>query len=149
MTRRKLIFFADHGDTISTGPVWTAYYFALVAHRAGLEAEVRLAADAIEIFKRGRTALSGDGDTLSTQMQEAAESGLLVSISDSSDSLTKHMQEAVESGLFISVCDSCDSSTKKPRLSDADLKRWGAVRRELSEILVEVAEGRSELIYLG
>ena len=123
MGHRKLIFFTDHSDTISTGPVWTAYYFALVAHRAGLEAEVRLAGDAVDVFKRERTALS-----------------------DSSDRLTKHMHEAVDSALFISAC---GGSIVKRQLTDADLQRWGAVPRELSEILTEVAEGRSELIYLG
>jgi hypothetical protein len=30
-----------------------------------------------------------------------------------------------------------------------DLPRWGAVRRNLADILTEVAEGTSELVYLG
>ncbi len=34
-------------------------------------------------------------------------------------------------------------------VSDDDLRRWGAVRRDLGEILTEVADGTSELIYLG
>lgn len=34
-------------------------------------------------------------------------------------------------------------------VSDDDLRRWGAVRRDLGEILTEVAEGSSELVYLG
>jgi hypothetical protein len=29
------------------------------------------------------------------------------------------------------------------------MKRWGVVRRELSEILTEVSQGRSELVYMG
>jgi hypothetical protein len=34
-------------------------------------------------------------------------------------------------------------------VSDDDLRRWGAVRRDLGEILTEVADGSSELVYLG
>jgi hypothetical protein len=34
-------------------------------------------------------------------------------------------------------------------VSDEDLVRWGVVRRPLAEILTEVADGRSELVYLG
>lgn len=30
-----------------------------------------------------------------------------------------------------------------------DMERWGAVRRGLTDILTEVAEGRSELVYMG
>ena len=34
-------------------------------------------------------------------------------------------------------------------VSEVDIRRWGAVRRGLPDILTEVAEGSSELIYLG
>jgi hypothetical protein len=34
-------------------------------------------------------------------------------------------------------------------VSDDDIRRWGGVRRQLRDILTEVAEGESELIYLG
>jgi hypothetical protein len=34
-------------------------------------------------------------------------------------------------------------------VSDEDLARWGAVRRPLAEVLTEVADGRSEFVYLG
>jgi hypothetical protein len=34
-------------------------------------------------------------------------------------------------------------------VSDDEIRRWGAVRRKLGDILTEVAEGNSELIYLG
>ena len=146
MARRKLIFFADHGDTPSSNPVWTAYHFALVAHRAGLEVELRLAADAIEIFKRDRSATPSAQDKLSAPMKEAGESGLAISVPVQNDTLTKPMHEATDRGMFISVCD-CKPDRRV--LSDADLKRWGAVRRDLSDVLTEVADGRSELIYMG
>ena len=123
MVRKKLIFFADHADTIATGPVWTAYHFALVAHRAGLEAEIRLAAGALDIFQRERTALPKDADNM-----------------------TVLMHEAVDSGLYISAC--VNSVAKREGIEDK-LRRWGAVSRELKEVLTEVAEGRSQLIYMG
>jgi hypothetical protein len=34
-------------------------------------------------------------------------------------------------------------------VSDDDILRWGAVRRKLGDILTEVSEGNSELIYVG
>jgi hypothetical protein len=34
-------------------------------------------------------------------------------------------------------------------VSDDDIRRWGTVRRDLSDILTEVAEGSSELVYVG
>jgi hypothetical protein len=34
-------------------------------------------------------------------------------------------------------------------VSEEDLERWGVVRRPLTEILTEVADGRSDLTYLG
>jgi hypothetical protein len=34
-------------------------------------------------------------------------------------------------------------------VSDEDIRRWGGVRRNLGDILTEVAEGSSELVYLG
>lgn len=34
-------------------------------------------------------------------------------------------------------------------MSDDDIRRWGAVRRALPDILTEVAEGTSELVYVG
>ena len=123
MTRKKLIFFADHADTISTGPVRTAYHFALIAHRAGLEAEIRLAAGALDIFHR-------DGADLPKQ----------------GDSLTVLMHEAVDRGVYISAC---VNSTAKREGIDQKMLRWGTVSRGLDEVLTEVADGRSELIYMG
>jgi len=34
-------------------------------------------------------------------------------------------------------------------VSDDDIRRWGAVRRNLADILTEMAEGNSELVYVG
>ena len=146
MARRKLIFFADHGDTSRNHPVWTAYHFALVAHREGLDVEIRLAADAIEIFKRERPIASKHSDDLGRSMREAADSDVLVSVPHVSDALAGYMHEAADSGVFVSVCDGCAT---KQNLTDADLKRWGAVRRKLKDVLTEVADGSAALTYLG
>jgi sulfur relay (sulfurtransferase) complex TusBCD TusD component (DsrE family) len=100
-----------------------AYHFALVAHRSGLEAEVRLAGDAVDILKDGGIPDPG-----------------------SSKRLLTYMNEAVETGLFVSVWPRCVDARA---VSDDDIRRWGAVRRKLRDILTEVAEGSSELVYLG
>jgi predicted peroxiredoxin len=57
-----------------------AYHFALVAHRAGLEAEVRLAGDAVDILKGDGIPDPGPNKRLLTYMNEAVESGLFVSV---------------------------------------------------------------------
>ena len=146
MSHKRLIFFADHGDTSRNRPVWTAYHFALEAHRASLDVEIRLAADAIEIFKRERPIVTKHFDDLGRSMCEAADRGLMVSVPHVSEALAGYMHEAADRGVFVSVCDGCAT---RQNLTDADLKRWGAVRRLLKDILTEVADGRSELIYLG
>jgi regulator of protease activity HflC (stomatin/prohibitin superfamily) len=34
-------------------------------------------------------------------------------------------------------------------VSNEDMMRWAVVRRDLSEVLTEVADGLSELVYMG
>jgi predicted peroxiredoxin len=78
--RRKLVFFAGLDPAISTRPAFMAYHFALVAHRAGLEAEVRLAGDAVDILKDGGIPAPESSKRLLTYMNEAVETGLFVSV---------------------------------------------------------------------
>ncbi|HZY57876.1 MAG TPA: hypothetical protein VFE09_08790 [Rubrobacteraceae bacterium] len=80
MQRRKLVFFAGLDPAISTRPAFMAYHFALVAHRAGLEAEVRLAGDTVDILKDGGIPSPGSNKRLLTYMNEAVETGLFVSV---------------------------------------------------------------------
>lgn len=47
MTRRRLVFFTTADPRKDPGPAGQAYHFAAVAGRAGLDAEVRLAGDAV------------------------------------------------------------------------------------------------------
>ncbi len=80
MQRRKLIFFAGLDPAVSTRPAFMAYHFATVAQRAGLESEVRLAGDAVEILKDGGVPDPGYNKRLINYMNEAVESGLFVSV---------------------------------------------------------------------
>ena len=80
MPRKKLVFFAGLDPTISTRPAFMAYHFASVAHRAGLEAEVRLAGDAVDILKEGGVPDPGSNKRLLNYMNEAVETGLFVSV---------------------------------------------------------------------
>ena len=61
MPRRKLIFFASSDPRENPGPAWSAYHFANVAGKAGLEAEVRLAGDAVKVALPDGVAQSSKG----------------------------------------------------------------------------------------
>ncbi len=80
MQRRKLVFFAGEDPAVSTRPAFMAYHFATVAQKAGLESEVRLAGDAVEILKEGGIPDPGYNKRLINYMNEAVESGLFVSV---------------------------------------------------------------------
>jgi len=49
MTRRKLIFFTTADPRTDVDALFRAYHFAAVASSAGLEAEVRLAGEAVSV----------------------------------------------------------------------------------------------------
>ena len=49
MPRRKLIFFTTADPTKDTGALFRAYHFANVAGSNGLDAEVRLAGEAVSV----------------------------------------------------------------------------------------------------
>ena len=80
MPRRRLVFFAGLDPAISTRPSYMAYHFASVAHRSGLEAEVRLAGDAVDILKEGGVPDLGSNKRLLNYMNQAVASGLFVSV---------------------------------------------------------------------
>lgn len=50
MARRKLIFFTTSDPAADPGGLFRAYHFAGVAASAGLEAEVRLAGEAVTVI---------------------------------------------------------------------------------------------------
>jgi len=80
MSRRKLIFFAGADTRTDPGPSWSAYHFATVATNAGLEAEVRLAGDAVRLAQPGGIEESEQGDRLRQKVKESLDAAFLVSL---------------------------------------------------------------------
>lgn len=80
MQRRKLVFFSGFDPAVSTRPAFMAYHFASVAHRDGLEAEVRLAGDTVEILKEDGVPDPGSNKRLLDYMNKAVDNGLFVSV---------------------------------------------------------------------
>ncbi len=80
MARRKLIFFASADTRTNPKPSWSAYHFATVAADAGLEAEVRLAGDAVRLAQPDGIAETEQGDHLRRKVKESIDSPFLVSL---------------------------------------------------------------------
>ena len=80
MSRRKLIFFASADTRTNPKPSWSAYHFATVAAGAGLEAEVRLAGDAVRLAQPDGIAESEQGDQLRLKVKESVDAAFLVSL---------------------------------------------------------------------
>lgn len=80
MTRRKLIFFASADPRDDPKPAWSAYHFADVAAGAGLEAEVRLAGDAVRVAQAGGIAGTAMGEKLRLEAKKGVDGPFLVSL---------------------------------------------------------------------
>ena len=80
MSRRKLIFFAGADPRTNPRPSWSAYHFAAVAAGAGLEAEVRLAGDAVRLAQPGGIAEDEQGDQLRQKVKDSLEADFVVSL---------------------------------------------------------------------
>ncbi|MFP5327357.1 MAG: hypothetical protein ACLGHT_07730, partial [Acidimicrobiia bacterium] len=78
--RRKLIFFASSDPRDNPRPAWSAYHFATVAAGAGLDAEVRLAGDAVRLAQPGGIADTPQGDELREKVKAGADGPFLVSL---------------------------------------------------------------------
>jgi sulfur relay (sulfurtransferase) complex TusBCD TusD component (DsrE family) len=122
MDRKRLIFFVTADPAAHAAPVASAYGFARAAAASGLEAEVRLAGDAVLVADPVYVATLGD-----------------------SESLRAHVDGALGGHVDVSAC---PRSTAARGVRDDQLAAIGARPRPLSEILVEVAEGRSVLVHL-
>ncbi len=123
MDPKSLVFFVTTDPRTDPGPARLAYHFAAVAARAGLEAEVRLAGDAVKV------ALLVDG----------AEDSALVELQDK--------VRAGASGQYrVSLC---PVSVGTRGVSEEQVARIGGRPRPLADILTEVADGRSTLIYVS
>ena len=68
--RKKLIFFTNSDPALMPQNIEQAYHFANVATRAGLEAEVRLAGDAVKVAVAGAIADSPSGLVLQEKVKE-------------------------------------------------------------------------------
>jgi hypothetical protein len=80
MPRKRLIFFTSADPRDNPRPAWSAYHFAQVAGRAGLEAEVRLAGDAVRLAQPDGIAASPQGDELREKARAGADAPFLVSL---------------------------------------------------------------------
>ena len=81
MSRKKLIFFASDDPVLNPKPAWSAYHFAEVATKAGLEAEVRLAGDGVKVAQLdGGVTNSAQGDDLREKARAGARGAYLVSL---------------------------------------------------------------------
>lgn len=76
----KLIFFAAADPRSNPRPAWSAYHFAEVAARAGLEAEVRLAGDAVRLAQPDGVEDSQTGEELRRKAQGGAHAPFVVSL---------------------------------------------------------------------
>ncbi len=80
MERRKLIFFTNSDPAIDPKPAQMAYHFATVAAHAGLEAEVRLAGDAVKLALPDAIAATSEGADLREKVQRGATAGYVISL---------------------------------------------------------------------
>jgi hypothetical protein len=80
MERKKLIFFASANPRENPRPARTAYHFASVAADAGLEAEVRLAGDAVLVATIEGIPDTDLGDELREKIKKGVDAPFLVSL---------------------------------------------------------------------
>ena len=121
--RKRLIFFTVSDPGIYPERVLEAYHLATTAAKAGLEAEVRLAGDAVRVALPEGIAATPRGDDLRAKVLLRTEPGYAVSM--------------------------CPGSADSRGVSDEAMAAIGGVRRYLADILTEAAEGRSEFIHVG
>lgn len=119
----KLIFFVGANPASGGRELLAAYRYAATAADADLAVEVRLAGDAV---------LAADPAFLAT-VPGAAE-------------LRRHIDSAPSLGVDVTAC---PRSTATRGINDDQVAAIGARMRLLSEILTEVAEGRSVLVHVG
>lgn len=76
----RLIFFASSDPGSHPKPIWSAYHFAEVATRAGLDAEVRLAGDAVLVAHENTVAETELGFEVRAKVIHGANAPYLVSL---------------------------------------------------------------------
>lgn len=76
----RLIFFASSDPGSHPKPIWSAYHFAEVATRAGLDAEVRLAGDAVLVAHENTVAETELGFEVRAKVIHGANAPYMVSL---------------------------------------------------------------------
>jgi predicted peroxiredoxin len=122
MPRKRLIFFVTADPAADPSPVAAAYHFASTAAAADLDAEVRLAGDAVLVADPAYVAGVGGAEALRERVDAAGD---------------RHVDVTV-----------CPRSVGARGIRQDQLTGIGARPRPLGEILVEVAEGTSVLVYV-
>lgn len=77
---KRLVFFVSADPRENPRPAWSAYHFASAAARAGLDAEVRLAGEAVRVALADGVAESPAGAELRHKVEEGAGAPFLVSL---------------------------------------------------------------------
>ncbi len=80
MERKRLIFFASADTRTNSLPTEKAYHFASVAAGAGLDAEVRLAGDAVRVAQPDGLPATPEGEALREKSRGGALAPYLVSL---------------------------------------------------------------------
>lgn len=80
MERKKLIFFASADPRDNPRPARTAYHFASVAADNGLEAEVRLAGDAVRVATVEGIPDTALGDELREKIKKGIDAPFMISL---------------------------------------------------------------------
>lgn len=80
MSRRKLIFFTTADPSIDPAALFRAYHFANVAGSNGLDAEVRLAGEAVTVIDPGRLPDTDMGDDVRAKVAAGPDGPFAVSL---------------------------------------------------------------------
>lgn len=78
--RKRLIFFVSSDPSENPNPAWSAYHFAEVAAKAGLDAEVRLAGDGVRVAHLDSLGESWRAVELRDKAKAGADAPFLVSL---------------------------------------------------------------------
>lgn len=68
--RTNLIFFASADPAVNPSPIISACHFASTARKAGLEAELRLAGDAVRVLDPEKMPPGADGERLCEALEK-------------------------------------------------------------------------------
>ena len=80
MSRRKLIFFTSADPRTDPGAFFRVYHFANVAAGQGLDAEVRLAGNAVDVTDLSVLSDDEAGDDIRARVRAAVDAPFLVSL---------------------------------------------------------------------